>query len=339
MKKIFFSLSIIGLLGLTSCQDDFMEYEPTDTSDLGTAITNAGQLQTAVFGVYDVLQSNYAYGNYYITAQEIMTDNGFVMFDNSNRFTDFYRYTHAQATGGSISNMWTIGYRAIARANFVLSFEGDITGSSVDQNFAEARALRALTLFNLVNYYARPYGTINQDLGIPVPPVLETAAPLARKTVEEVYSEVISELETAAPNLGSDNTRITQNAVYGILSRVFLYKKDYQKAQDYAALALAGSELLNGVVEVEGELTTDATLLENYYLNPLASSETLFAIDFTALDNPNTNDALSATWTIGGTYEDTAATSHCAHLRHRAALGRHLPDKKPVSHLHGPRAK
>lgn len=309
MKKIFFSLSIIGLLGLTSCQDDFMEYEPTDTSDVGTAITNEGQLQTAVFGVYDALQSNYAYGNYYITAQEIMTDNGFVMFDNSNRFTDFYRYTHAQATGGSISNMWTIGYRAIARANFVLSFEGNITGSSVDQNFAEARALRALTLFNLVNYYARPYGTINQDLGIPVPTVLETDVPLARKTVEEVYAEIISELETAAPNLGAENSRITQKAVYGILSRVFLYKKDYQKAQDYAALALAGSELLNGVVEVEGEPTTDATVLENYYLNPLASSETLFAIDFTALDNPNTNDALSATWTIGGTYEDTAATT------------------------------
>lgn len=297
MKKIIFSLSLIGFLGLTSCQDDFMEYEPTDASDVGTAVTNEGQLQTAVFGVYDALQSNYAYGNYYISAQELMTDNGFVMFDNSNRFTDFYRFTHAQATGGSISNMWTIGYRAIARANFVLSFEGQITGSTVDQNFAEARALRAITLFNLVNYYARPYGTTDQDLGIPVPTELALDIPLARKTVEEVYNEIISELELAAADLGTNSNRFSQQAAYGFLSRVNLYKKDYQKAQEYADLALGQATLLG------------ADDLETYYLDPLSSSETLFAIDFTAFDNPNSNDALNATWSIGGTYEDTAATT------------------------------
>jgi hypothetical protein len=297
MKKIIFSLSLIGFLGLTSCQEDFMEYAPSNASDIETAITNEGQLQTAVFGIYDALQSPYAYGNYYISSQELMTDNGFVLFDNSNRFTDFYRYTHAQATGGSIGNMWTIGYRAIARANFVLKFEGEITGATTEQNFAEARALRAITLFNLVNYYARPYGTTDQDLGIPVPSTLETDVNIARSTVSEVYDEIISELELAAPNLANDNRKFSQKAAYGFLSRVFLYKKDYAKAQQYADLALAGTELL-GADEVVA-----------YYADPLSSSETFFAMDFTALDNPGANDALSATWQIGGRYEDTAATT------------------------------
>lgn len=296
MKKIIFSLSLIGFLGLTSCQEDFMEYVPSDASEVENAITNEGQLQTAVYGIYDALQSPYAYGNYYITAQEILTDNGFVLFDNSNRFTDFNRYTHAQATGGSISNMWTIGYRAIARANFVLSFEGQIAGATVDKNFAEARALRALTLFNLVNYYARPYGTSNQDLGIPVPKEFGLNIENPRATVAEVYEDIISELELAAANLGNDNRKFSQKAAYGLLSRVFLYKKDYNKAQEYADLALAGTQLLNGD-------------LESYYLDPLSNGETLFAMDFTALDNPGANDALSATWQIGGRYEDTAATA------------------------------
>lgn len=302
MKKIMFSLSLIGLLGLTSCSDDFMEFEPTDASDVNTAITNENQLQTAVFGIYDALQSNYAYGNYYITAQEILSDNGFVVFSNSNRFTDFNNYSHAIATGGSISNMWTIGYRAIARANFVLSFEGQITGTTVDRNFAEAKALRAITLFNLVNYYARPYGTTNQELGIPVPTGMKADVDLERKSVEEVYNQIIAGLEAAAPYLADDNDRFSQKAAYGFLSRVYLYKKDYNKAQQYADLALAGVDLL------------DSSDLESYYLDPLSYDETLFAIDFTALDNPGANDALFATWTIGGRYEDTMATSEFYNL-------------------------
>src|SRR5690606_20835993 len=172
---------------------------------------------------------------------------------------------------------------------------------AADISFAEARTLRALELFNLVNYYARPYGTINQELGIPVPDVFEKDLPLPRKSVQEVYDEITSQLELAVENLPSasvgNRSTLTKEAVYGLLSRVYLYEKDYQQAEQYADLALAGSTLLG------------QNDLENYYQNPLGSNETLFAIDFTEFDNPNTNDALYATWTIGGTYEDTAATT------------------------------
>ncbi len=300
MKKIIFSLSFIGLLGLTSCsEEDFLDYDPTNSEEFDNAITDENQLQGAVLGIYDGLQSNFAYGNYYISSQELLTDNGFVAFDNSNRLTDFYRYQHALSSGGSISNMWTIGYRIIARANFVLSYEGKIEGPSVANSFAETRALRALELFNLVNYYARPYGTIDQDLGIPIPFEFDKDAQIPRSTVAEVYDEVTSQLELALEDLSNtDNERINPTAIYGLLSRIYLYKKDYIKAQQYADLALANtSDLLT------------AGSLEDYYLEPLTYGETLFAIDFTALDNPNTNDALYATWTTGGTYEDTAATT------------------------------
>ena len=305
MKKLIISLSIIGLVGLTSCQDDFMEYDPSSSVEVNGAIENEGQLETAVLGIYDGLQSNFAYGNYYITAQEILSDNGFVLFDNSNRFTDFYRYQHAISSGGSIANMWTIGYRVIARANFVLGFDGMIEGESVDQSFAEARAIRALELFNLVNYYARPYGTVNQDLGIPIPKAFEQGTAIERGSVSDVYDEITNELEIAVANLPSatagNKARMTKEAAYGILSRVYLYKKDYPKAIQFADLALAGADLLGN------------TDLVNYYLNSMSSGETLFGIAFDALDNPGANDALYATWSIGR-YEDTAATSEFYNL-------------------------
>ena len=305
MKKLIISLSIIGLVGLTSCQDDFMEYDPSSSVEVNGAIENEGQLETAVLGIYDGLQSNFAYGNYYITAQEILSDNGFVLFDNSNRFTDFYRYQHAISSGGSIANMWTIGYRVIARANFVLGFDGMIEGESVDQSFAEARAIRALELFNLVNYYARPYGTVNQDLGIPIPKNFESGTAIERSSVSDVYDEITTQLELAAANLPSatagNKARMTKEAAYGILSRVYLYKKDYPKAIQFADLALAGADLLGN------------TDLVNYYLNSMSSGETLFGIGFDALDNPGANDALYATWSIGR-YEDTAATSEFYNL-------------------------
>lgn len=305
MKKIILSLSIIAMIGMTSCQDDFMEYEPSSSGDVEGAIENEGQLETAVLGIYDGLQSNFAYGNYYITAQEMLSDNGFVLFDNSNRFTDFYRYQHAIASGGSIANMWTIGYRVIARANFVLGFDGMIEGESADASFAEARAIRALELFNLVNYYARPYGSVNQDLGIPIPKAFEQGTAIERSSVTEVYNEITSELELAVQNLpsatASNKARMTKEAAYGILSRVYLFEKEYAKAIAAADMALANSTLLGN------------TDLRDYYLNSLTNGETLFGIAFDALDNPNANDALYATWSIGR-YEDTAATSEFYNL-------------------------
>lgn len=300
MKKIIFGLSIIGLIGLTSCQDDFMEFEPSNSSEVSGAIENEAQLETAVLGIYDALQSNFAYGNYYISAQEILSDNGFVLLNNSNRFTDFYRFEHAISSGGSIANMWTIGYRAIARANFVLGFEGVISGANADKSFAEARAIRALQLFNMVNYYARPYGTIDQDLGIPVPTEFKKDTPLPRLSVEEVYNEIINELIVAAEDLPSVNAsttaRINKEAVYALLSRVFLYKKEYDQSVQYADLALGAVNLL------------EAENLNSYYHNPTDDGESLFTIAFSDIDNPNSNDALSATWSLGR-YEDTAATT------------------------------
>lgn len=302
MRKIFLSLTVVGLLGLTSCQDDFMDFEPSASTVVNDeTIQNEAQLQLAVLGAYDAIQSNFAYGNYYITAQEILSDNGFVKAQSSNRFNDFYQFTHATSTGGSISNMWTIGYRAIARTNFVLSFQDKFNSDEAKLYFAEAKAIRSIVLFNLVNYYARPYGTIDQDLGIPVPTIFESGTQLPRLTVEEVYQEIISQLEEAVidlPTVGDYGTyRFTKKAAYGLLSRAYLYKKDYQKAIENADLAMANATLLG----------IDSDLID-YYLNPSSNNETLFAIGFSELDNPNANDALYATWSKGR-YEDTAATS------------------------------
>lgn len=280
-----------------SCQDSFMEFDPSNAVDENVAITNELQLENAVLGIYDGIQHANVYGNNLITAQEILSDNGFVILDNSNRFTDFNDYTHAIATGGTISNMWTMMYRVISRANNVISFEDKIEGTNVKSKIAEAKAARALILFNLVNYYARPYGTINQDLGVPVPLKYEVGVSIKRSSVEEVYAQIIEDLNYAVANLNmSSKSRFSKDAVYGLLSRVYLFKKDYPKVIENANLALTNTSYVNGE-----DLTA-------YYQDPLSSKETLLGVDFTALDNPGANDALAATWLVGGRYEQNMAS-------------------------------
>src|SRR5690625_7063202 len=89
-------------------------------------------------------------------------------------------------------------------------------------------------MITLVIYYERHYGTIAQDLGIPVPTEFEKDTPLPRLSVEEVYNEIINELIIAAEDLPSvtlsNTTRINKEAVYALLSRVYLYKKEYDKS-------------------------------------------------------------------------------------------------------------
>lgn len=113
-----------------------------------------------------------------------------------------------------------------------------------DRVKAEALAARALHYFTLVNLYGQPYNANKQALGVP----LKLTAVLAengskRNTVEEVYAQILQDLNASAALLEpyavtEKDFRINLPTVRVLLSRVYLFMEEWQKASEEATKAM-----------------------------------------------------------------------------------------------------
>ena len=97
----------------------------------------------------------------------------------------------------------------------------------------EAKFLRALNYFELVRFFGKQYeaGKNNTQLGVPI--VLKTVTDfngdlsVARNTVEEVYTQVIKDLNESIANLPEENSFYADAySAKALLSRVYLQKQD-----------------------------------------------------------------------------------------------------------------
>lgn len=307
MKLIKLIMLSILILICYSCEEEFLDRTPNQSVGLNVAITDEQSLDVAALGLYSNLQSSLTFGADFNTVQAILTDNGYVSVVNSNRFTDLFDYTHARADAGRIAGPWNSLYRVIANANNVLAAKGTIDdvaavpGTPGDR-FGEAHVIRALALFQLVNWYARPVGSgLNQDLGVAIPLTFEAGTSIERSTVAQVYEQIDNDLMEAISIMVTEpgRLRLGPTAARLLLARSKLYQEDYP-----AAMTLAQQVLSNGA----GFSPMNRSEVVGYYANENSTNETLFQVEFNANDNPGSNDGFSATWTLEGTYNQNFAS-------------------------------
>lgn len=122
----------------------------------------------------------------------------------------------------------------------------------------EALFIRGIMHFEMVRYYALPWGATatNNQPGI----VIKTKATKdeaaafeqkARNTVSEVYTQVINDLTAAAQKLPKENgTRANRYTAYAFLSRVYLQQQNYVNA-----LAAADSVIKSGQFELNASIS------------------------------------------------------------------------------------
>ena len=132
--------------------------------------------------------------------------------------------------------------------------------SDSDKQRIQAEALygRALEYFFLVNIFAKPYAsTASTDLSVPIIVQADvTQKGAERASVKDVYDFIINDLEKAVSHLPEKSkvlTRPNKEAGYALLSRVYLYKGEYEKALENASKALS----------IKGNLKNYVTLTQN----------------------------------------------------------------------------
>jgi tetratricopeptide (TPR) repeat protein len=286
-------LALAAILGLFSCQEEFLELEPFQSVDLESAIETIDGYKAAVLGTYSGMQSSNYYGRYFVLVPDVMSDN-VKQNSQANRAalqSDF----NVVANDGIVSGMWNTIYNVIARANTVINADAEIPDAVADERdqlVGEAYTIRALAHFDLVRIYAQHYGYTadNSHEGVPVVTVFDKDARPRRNTVAEVYSQVVSDLNQAISLLNMDvgSTRISQNAAKALLARVYLYMGDYAMAKSLATQVIDSGDY---------ELLSNSNYAAAWSSG--GSSETIFEIAFNEVDN-NGSDALGRMYIVQG---------------------------------------
>jgi len=293
-------LTLLSLSMFTSCKKSFIEVTPPTSVTPAQALSNESGMATALLGAYSGLRNVDYYGRTVPVLGDLLSDNAYVSTKNSGRYTQFNNYTFTVADA-NILGFWTSAYTTILRANNIIN--ANLPGSAnVNQYKGEAYAIRALTYFTLVRYFAKPYTDDPNALGVPIVTTYNPELYPPRSKVSEVYALIQSDL-TQAYSLMTQYTNSTQFSKYAARG---LQAKAYMTMGDYANAKTAALDVINN----SGFSVVTAANYASYWNAALPRTdkvETLFEVSSDANSN-NGFDALPNIYSQAG-YGDLLAST------------------------------
>lgn len=220
-----YTLSLILVLPLTSCEDKFLEFYPEDKITSANFPENEDDIKLLLNGVYALLRETSIYN------QGLF---GFGILDGATPNAHNWGNTPiAKAGNGQLSSSdgdiiifrWTRSYAIIFRANYLLKAleEVDLNEQVKSIYVGEAHFLRGLAYSILVESYG----------GVPIVNAAlttEEARSISRASAEETWNQAISDYNVAIENLDADAPevgRATKGAALGMKMRAYLYQGDY----------------------------------------------------------------------------------------------------------------
>ncbi len=286
MKRYIILFILAGLI--SSCAK--LDFAPTDSLTTELLENTPNGLEIITNGNYSlfkdgiefngVVDDNNSYLRQYFQMSDFASDD--IVCGQVTEDPLYYSFTYTHSSSQSNSRyFWYASYKIISGANTVihsLESKSDLTDEQ-KQLLGENYFLRAFVTFNLVKFYGYQYniGDPNTNPGVIIRRSTSEPAQKARASVKETYDFVIDDLVAAADLMNTSRGKeyASKEAAWALLSRVYLYKSDYNKVVEYADLVIN-----SGTFSLE---TSDD--FPNYYTNTLGSNETIWAIAFTPADN------------------------------------------------------
>ncbi len=230
-----YTLLAASLISLSAC-DDFLDMQPTNSSNAETAIATTDDAQVVINGIMRAMSSSSYYGRNFILYGD--AKGGDLTIYSACRGMDaLYSFNHAP-TSGSFSGFWSSGYYCIMQVNNLIENVDRLLaqGEKDFENFkGQALTLRALFYFDLVRLYGLPYNYDKSALGVPnVTKTLEASAQPTRATVEENYKQILDDLKAGAELLADYKKPVDSYVGYyanlALQARVYLYMERYSEA-------------------------------------------------------------------------------------------------------------
>lgn len=285
-------LLLIGLLslGFYSC-DDALEITQDGELNDERLFTNVANMQLFLNETYDKVSTQND-----ILLSSLLTDEvglGSAGFANdTQRFFIF-------STNGYASGIWNQHYLAINYANRLIrgaQYVNPTTPADIaayNNILAQARTIRAFCHFQLLTYFS-PDMSNNNALGVMkldfVPTVQQK---VARTTNGDIYSLIEADLLFAENNLtnptsGADSWKFFNvNSVNALRARMYLYRKNYVLAEQYAdAVIAAGPALATATFTNSGNIPQTTNLIPPYTAGQVTALTSMEGAAATAANAP-----------------------------------------------------
>jgi SusD family. len=263
-----------GATMLGAC-NNVLDTSPYDRVQADQEIVDAATAQAALNGAYDGLQASGVYGLDLEVLSELASDNA--TWSGTYQFLGDVSANRIAADNPEVANMWRDLYQQIDRDNTVIERTTALTNvpdETKNEILGEAYFLRALSYHNLVKYF----GAVPMPL-VPVK-VASDAAKYTRASVEEVYTQILSDLDKAGQMVSntSDTRRATVNAVKAIRARVLFYRgSTTNSAADLASALAAANDVLTSMKD-----TLTVPYPDLFSATGSNTSEDIFRVSFTA---------------------------------------------------------
>jgi starch-binding outer membrane protein, SusD/RagB family len=304
-NKIIYLLTLTVVISqLLSCSKDRLNPVPTNSiSDL-SAFDSRLRIEGQVRAIYASIKNSGMYGGRYQIFNDIR--GGDFQNDRTNVVTGFdvWNYTPSNSSTNSVQNHWSRAYYVINLANVFL--EGmdakgtSVVGDALSKNFqAEARFLRAMSYYSLLQLYARPYWDGNGSKpGVPLRLSANKGSAdynLARATVAEVYTQILADLNFAETNLTLNNgnatantTRAHRNTAIAFKTRVYLSMQRYPDVITEANKIVSATAPFTATTGVPHALQANVnTIYTNY-----TTTESILSMPFASNETPGTQNQL-----------------------------------------------
>ena len=223
-RQNILTLSLSALL-LSGCES--LDYTPADQLSETTFWQTEEHARQAAVGLYNALRQPWCFGMEFTF--DMCTD----LADGTSPWADISRGTSFTSNNSGVQNHWQYLYELVHRSNTVIRKVADmpISPSIIDQVTGEAKFLRALSYFRMLNCWGGvPYYDETCDIN-------EEFANLnsPRCSEIELRNHIIDDLNDAIELLPiawapEDYGRATKGAALALRGKVYLFDRQWDKA-------------------------------------------------------------------------------------------------------------
>ena len=335
MRKTYYNIigAVCMACGMLSCAD-FLEIKPQNEIILEDFWGEKADVDNVVTSCYSALLAEDVVKRMIIWG-EVRSDN-MQSGENINNDVDLYNILKENLTANNKYTTYDKFYDVINRCNTVIKYAPGVaeidpsyTEGDLKATIAEVSALRDLCYFYLIRtfrdvpYSEEAYTDDDQVMDVPATP-FETVLGYLIADLEKVKDDAVNRYPEDKPKYQTG--RITKDAIYAMLSEMYLWKKDYDNCIKYADMVIKSKKAyeedlrnrggrmgansanqaviearVNGypLVFVQGRSNVYSDLYEDIFIDG-ASKETIFELSFD--DSPQGKDDYPSNSAIGSFY-------------------------------------